>query len=80
MENGRNMTLKQFIDYMNDDEAFQVCTTDDEWENYIEVTKDSKFLKPFMNCRISCMGAEILDDGNNPTIRICLDDSGMVYL
>lgn len=79
-EEARGMTLKQFLYYVDDQDVFQVCFEGDGWEKYVEVDRNSKLLKPFLCCRIACMGPEYLDDGNSPTIRISLDDSNMVYL
>lgn len=79
-EEARGMTLQQFLYYVDEQDVIQVCFEGDGWENYAEVKKDSRFLKPFMHCRIACMGPEFLDNRDTPTIRISLDDSNMVYL
>ena len=77
-EEARKMTLEQFLYYMGDDENFQVCFEGDDWDDCMEFTKDSKFLIPFKECRVACMGAEF-DSVDHPTIRISIDDKGMRY-
>lgn len=72
-EEARNITLEQFLCYVDDGDVIQVCFEGDEWENYVELTRSSKFLKPFMKFRIACMGPEVMDNRNQPTIRISLD-------
>ena len=78
-EEARCITLEQFLYYVDDGDVIQVCFEGEEWENYIELTKSSKFLKPFLKFRVACMGPEVMDNGNQPTIRISLDDSNMDY-
>lgn len=75
MSKFEKITFQQLLHYMDEEDVFQLCFEGDGWENYVEITKESKLLKPFLNCRVVCMGAEILDNGNQPTIRISLDDS-----
>lgn len=77
-EEAMSMTLDTFLNYMGDEETFQICFEGDEWDDFVEFTKDSKFLKPFLKTRVACMGAE-LDSAEHPTIRISLDDKGMKY-
>lgn len=78
-EEARCLTLYTFLHYMDDDEVFQVCFEGDEWENYTELKSGSILLRPFIDCRITCMGAETMDNGKGPAIRICLDEKGMHY-
>ena len=78
-EEARRITLKQFLNYMDEGEIVQVCFKTQEWSDYTEFNRSSIFLKPFLDCRIDCMGAELTDNGNEPTIRICIDDTNMVY-
>ena len=68
-EEARNITLRQFLYYMDDQDVFQVTFTGDEWDDYVELTRRSILLKPFMDCRIVCLGVE---DG---TIRLCIERS-----
>ena len=75
-EEARPMTLDTFLNYMGDEETFQVCFEGDEWDDFVEFTKDSKFLKPFMKYRVDCMGAEF-DSVEHPTIRISLAEKEM---
>ena len=79
-EEARSITVKQFLSYMGETEFIQVCFKSKEWDDYVELKSDSTFLKPFLACRIDCMGSEFMDNGNEPTIRISIDDSNMVYL
>lgn len=79
-EEARRITVKQFLSYMSETEVIQVCFKTDEWDNYVELTRNSILLKPFLGCRIDCMGAEFMDSRNDPIIRISIDDSNMVYL
>lgn len=79
-EEARRITVKQFLSYMSETEFIQVCFKSQEWDDYVELKRDSPFLKPFLACRIDCMGSEFMDNGNEPTIRISIDDSNMVYL
>ena len=79
-EEARRITLKQFLYYMSDDEVIQVGFKSEEWDKYVELKQNSPFLKPFLACRIDCMGSEFMDNGNEPAIRISIDDSNMVYL
>lgn len=79
-EEARRITVKQFLSYMSETKVIQVCFKNDEWDKYVELTRNSPFLKPFLACRIDCMGSEFMNNGNEPTIRISIDDSNMVYL
>ena len=79
-EETRQIKLETFLYYLTEDEPFQLCFEGDEWDDYVELKRDSPFLKPFLACRIDCMGSELMDNGNEPTIRISIDDSNMVYL
>lgn len=79
-EEARRLHLKEFLYYMSEDEPFQVCFEGDEWDDFVELTKESKLLKPFMHCRVDCMGATLAVDEKRPVIRISIDDSNMVYL
>lgn len=66
-EEARNITLRQFLYYMDDQDVFQLNFTDDEWDDYVELTRRSILLKHFMDCRIDCLGVE------GGTIRICIE-------
>ena len=66
-EETRNITLRQFLYYMDDQDVFQFTFTGDEWDDYVELTRRSILLKPFMDCRIVCLGVE------GGTIRICVE-------
>ena len=79
-EEARRITLKQFLYYVDEGDIIQVCFKTEEWDNYTECNRSSVLLKPFMDCRIDCMGAEYMRNDNSPTIRICIDDTNMVYL
>lgn len=77
-EEARPITLYEFIHYMSDDEPFQICFKDDEWDDFVELTSASKLLRPFVDCRIDCMGATLSVDGKRPVIRISIDEKGML--
>lgn len=79
-EEARRITLKQFLSYVSETEFIQACFKSKEWDDYVELKRDSPFLKPFLPCEIDCMGSEFMRNGNKPTIRISIDDSNMVYL
>jgi len=79
-EEARRITLYEFIRYMSDDEPFQICFKDDEWDEFVELTRTSKLLRPFIDCRIDCMGATLAVDEKRPVIRISIDGSNMVFL
>lgn len=66
-EEARNITLRQFLYYMDDQDVFQLNFTGDEWDDYVELTRRSMLLKPFKDCRIDCLGVE------GGTIRICVE-------
>ena len=76
-EEARGITLRQFLYYMDEQDIIQVCFKDDGWDEFVELTGQSKLLIPFMNCRIDCMGAEKLEDEDGVAIRISLDIKGM---
>ena len=78
-EEARGITLWQLLYYMDEQDIFQVCFEGDGWDDYVELTRESRLLKPFMKCRIECMGAEFLECEQRPVIRISLDDKGMNY-
>lgn len=72
----REMTLRQFLDYMGDDEVFQVSLDGDDWGDYTEFNKHNRLLQPYMECRVDCMGAAMRIDNSNikeAVIRIGLD-------
>ena len=38
-EEARNITLRQFLYYMDDQDVFQLNFTGDEWDDYVELTR-----------------------------------------
>ena len=79
-EEARRLHLNEFLYYMIEDEKLQICFKGNEWDDFVELTKESKLLKPFMHCRVDCIGATLAEDEERPVIIISIDDSNMVYL
>lgn len=70
----KRILLADFLQYFGNKDMIQVhIEGDGEWENYIEVTSDSLFLKPVLNWPIVAVGPEESDTQNqSPIIRVSI--------
>ena len=68
------ITLEQLIDYFKEDGTdIQVTFSDQEWDEYEQVSISSRLLKPYMKNKIQCMGfEEAIDDKNATLLRVTI--------
>ena len=65
------ITLEQLVQYFKGyGEDIQVCFEDQEWDEYEQVSMDSRMLRPYMNYEIICMGLEMANDTKKNILRV----------
>ena len=67
------ITLGQLVQYFKDDgEDIQISFEDQEWDQYEQISMDSRMLKPYLDYEIKCMGLEVTNDTKEDILRVTI--------